>query len=185
VNGDFLVESNEWFAVNLSSPTNGLIVDSQGVGTILNDDASSFDEGMGGALNLGSMSGDTGAGSFTRSDSILIGDADWYRVRLTENDSSLFYAKDLTARVRLTVGDSPSQGTGNIDMAVYRSNGSYVGSSAYGGTLDEVFDVKKKDVDWQWDEATFFVRVYGPTSVMNNYTLNVNGNVATGIAPNL
>lgn len=185
VNGDFSVESNEWFVVNLSSPGNGRIIDSQGVGTILNDDASSFDEGMGGALNLGSMSGDTGAGSFTRSDSILIGDADWYRVTLTENDSSLFYARDLTARVRLAVGDSPSQGAGNIDMAIYRSNGSYVGSSAYGGTLDEVFDVKKKDVDWQWDQATFYVRVYGPTSVMNNYTLSVNGNVPTGIAPNL
>jgi Calx-beta domain/Right handed beta helix region len=39
VNGDTTVEPNETFTVNLSSPTNALIADAQGVGTITNDDA--------------------------------------------------------------------------------------------------------------------------------------------------
>src|SRR5262249_6333311 len=38
VNGDRLAESNETFAVNLSSPTNAAIADGQGVGTILDDE---------------------------------------------------------------------------------------------------------------------------------------------------
>jgi hypothetical protein len=38
VNGDVLVEPNEIFFVNLSNPTNATIADSQGLGTITNDD---------------------------------------------------------------------------------------------------------------------------------------------------
>ena len=40
VNGDTKVEPNEKFALNLSSPTNAVIGDMQGIGTILNDDGS-------------------------------------------------------------------------------------------------------------------------------------------------
>ena len=39
VNGDVRNESNETFLVNLSSPTNATIADTQGQGTITNDDA--------------------------------------------------------------------------------------------------------------------------------------------------
>jgi len=38
VNGDRLVEPNETFVVNLSSPTNATIADGQGVGTIVDDE---------------------------------------------------------------------------------------------------------------------------------------------------
>jgi hypothetical protein len=38
VNGDTTVESNETFNVNLTGPTGATIADSQGVGTIVNDD---------------------------------------------------------------------------------------------------------------------------------------------------
>src|SRR5205814_2094267 len=38
VNGDLLNEANETFFVNLSNPTNATFSDSQGVGTINNDD---------------------------------------------------------------------------------------------------------------------------------------------------
>lgn len=41
VKGDKTKESNETFFVNLSSPSGGVIVDGQGLGTILNDDAMS------------------------------------------------------------------------------------------------------------------------------------------------
>jgi glucose/arabinose dehydrogenase len=39
INGDIAFEPNETFNVNLSNPTNATIDDSQGVGTIINDDA--------------------------------------------------------------------------------------------------------------------------------------------------
>src|SRR5205823_1669650 len=39
VNGDLMVESNETFFVNLSAPTNATLADSQGKGTIVNDDS--------------------------------------------------------------------------------------------------------------------------------------------------
>jgi hypothetical protein len=42
VNGDSAVEANEAFFVNLTASTNGSIGDGQGVGTILNDDATQF-----------------------------------------------------------------------------------------------------------------------------------------------
>jgi hypothetical protein len=38
VNGDRVVEPNETFTVNLSSPSGATLSDGQGVGTILNDD---------------------------------------------------------------------------------------------------------------------------------------------------
>ena len=38
VRGDTVVEPNETFFVNLSNPTNATIADSQGLGTILNND---------------------------------------------------------------------------------------------------------------------------------------------------
>ena len=40
--GDATVEANETFTITLGSPVNGVIADSQGVGTILNDDYSAY-----------------------------------------------------------------------------------------------------------------------------------------------
>jgi serralysin len=186
VTGDLTVEGTEDFFVNLGAPTNATLTDGQGMGTIFNDDASSFDEGMGAATTMGTMSGDTGAGTLTRFDNILLGDADWYRVTLTENDTNLFSSRDLTARVTLEVGDSPAQTSGDLDLQVYRSNGTLAGSSGAGGTADELVDVKKSDTPFSTDNPVFFVKVFGfGGSKINNYTLRVNGNVATGVAPNL
>lgn len=186
VNGDLAVEGLEEFFVNLGAPSNATIADGQGVGTIFNDDASSFDEGLPAATNMGTMSGDTGAGLLSRSDSILLGDADWYRVQLTENDTSLFTSRDITARINLLVGDAPAQTGGDLDMQVFRGNGTLIGGSSLGGTSDEVFDVKKGDAPFVFDNPVFYVKVFGfGGSVMNNYTLQVHGNVGTGVAPNL
>ncbi|NCR10802.1 MAG: endo-1,3-1,4-beta-glycanase ExsH, partial [Microcystis aeruginosa LG13-11] len=40
VNGDTAIEPNETFLINLSNPSNALITDNQGLGTIINDDVS-------------------------------------------------------------------------------------------------------------------------------------------------
>lgn len=186
VTGDLAVEGNESFFVNLGSPSNATISDSQGLGTILNDDATSFDEGIGAATTMGSLSGDTGSGQLARFDSILLGDADWYRVVLTEDNTDLFSSRNLTARINLEVGDSPAQTSGDLDLEVYRANGTFVGQSIAGGTADEVFEVKKFDTPFVTDHTVFFVKVlgFGPSKI-NNYTLRVSGNVASGVAPNL
>lgn len=57
INGDTTNEENETFVVNLSTPVNATISDSQGVGTIVNDDAPMLlvDETTGRALALDSM----------------------------------------------------------------------------------------------------------------------------------
>jgi hypothetical protein len=60
-----------------------------------------------------------------------------------------------------------------------------VGQSTAGGTADEVFDVKKSDTPFVIDSPVFFVKVVGFNGGINNYTLRVTGNVATGVAPNL
>ncbi len=186
VTGDLNVEGNETFVVNLGSPSNATITDGQGMGTIVNDDATSTDEGIGAATNIGTLSGDTGSGQLTRFDSILLGDADWYRVELHENNTDLFSSRDLTARINLEVADGPAQTSGDLDMQVFRANGTLVGSSGAGGTSDEVFDVKRFDAPFVTDNTAFYVKVFGFTdNKINNYTLRVNGNVATGVAPNL
>ena len=186
VTGDLFVEGTEEFFVNLGAPSNATITDGQGVGTIFNDDATSFDEGMGAATTMGTMSGDTGAAQLTRFDSILLGDADWYRVVLTEDNHDLFSSRDLTARITLEVGDAPAQTSGDLDLQVFRSNGVMAGQSGAGGTVDEVVDVKKSDTPFSIDTPVVFVKVFGfGGNKINNYTLRVNGNVATGVAPNL
>lgn len=38
VNGDIAIEPDETFAINLFTPTNGVLADAQGIGTIINDD---------------------------------------------------------------------------------------------------------------------------------------------------
>ena len=186
VNGDLVVEGTEDFFVNLGAPSNATISDGQGLGTIVNDDATSFDEGLPAATTIGTLSGDTGSTQLIRFDSILLGDADWYRVVLTENDTDLFTSRDLTARISLEVAEAPAQTGGDLDMQIYRANGTLVGQSSAGGTGDEVFDVKKADTPFSTDTPVFFVKVYGfGGNVINNYNLRVIGNVATGVAPNL
>jgi len=85
------------------------------------------------AMDLGSVSGDTGAGMITASGY----QAAWYRVRVTEDDSSVIGAK-LHVTARLT---SPA-GT-NYDVYLYVNEGSDVvecttvsGSGTATGTLD-------------------------------------------------
>ncbi|MPZ72802.1 MAG: hypothetical protein GEU74_06145 [Nitriliruptorales bacterium] len=186
VQGDIATEGHETFRVNLSAPVNATIGGGQGTATIVNDDCSSFDEGSSAAFNLGSLSGDTGSGVRSRTDNICVNDADWHKISLTEDDSSLFSSRDLTARISLNVWNSPAQTSGDLDMCVYRANLSLVGCGSNGGVTDEQLLVKKADNVFSWDSTTVYVKVFGfQNNKMNNYTLSINGNVSTGIAPNL
>jgi serralysin len=179
--GDLTVENSETFAVNLSSAVDGTIAHSQGVGTIVNDDVTSTDEGYANATYMGSVSGDTTSASISYSSTILLGDSDWYRVTLREDSHSFGSPEDLLAAIYLTVAENPAQSSGDIDMAIYKANGTtFVGSATHGGTTDEQYNVKYADDAWGFfvdpdGDTTFYVKVYGYGSVMNNYTLTVYG----------
>ena len=84
------------------------------------------------------------------------------------------------------MGDTPAQTSGDLDLQIFRPNGTLAGASGAGGTADELVDVKKSDTTFVFDNPVFFVKVFGfGGSQINNYTLRVNGNVLTGVAPNL
>ena len=183
--GDLTPEGNETFFVNLSSPVDGVIVDGQGLGTISNDDFASTDGGPLSALNIGGVSGDQASPGVTSGlNSIQLGDADWYKVTLNETFFDFFSGEDLWARVQLIVNDYPAQTGGDIDMQVYRLDGTtLVTSSGAGGTADEQAFVRVPEAPMGFftdpnNSRTFLVKVYGyGGSVMNDYTLNVNGDL--------
>jgi hypothetical protein len=77
INGDTTVEANETFFVNLSGATNGATIsDSQGVGTILNDDApDDFPANV-------TTTGQVAVGGSTPGFLEGAGDHDWFRIQL-------------------------------------------------------------------------------------------------------
>lgn len=183
--GDLNIEGHETFAVNLSAPVNGRITDPVGVATLINDDFSSTDEGRSAAWSLGGVSGDSGSSAVSSgTQSIQLGDADWYRINVSETAFELFNAtRHLNARVNLVVHDGPAQSSGDVNMQIVRADGAVVGTSSAGGTSDEQVFVGKTDVGGFFadpDDSTFFyVRVFGlNNTVMNNYSLTVTGNSA-------
>lgn len=95
------------------------------------------------AVDLGSVSGDTGATTRTASGY----QAAWYKVRVTEDDSDVFGIK-LSATIRLT-----SPAANNYDVFVYVNTGSDVvecttpsGTQSPSGTVDSTYII--------WGEGT-------------------------------
>lgn len=185
VHGDITAEGDEAFRVQLSTPVNALLTDAVGAGTILNDDCRDSDEGVGAATGLGMILGDASSNPLTTSSNICQADADWYRFTIREY-GPVEETKDLTARIALAVGDSPDQTVGDLDLRVYRADGSLVGLSDNEGTADEQIVVKKKDTGPADDDTVVYVKVYGVAgNQVNNYNLTVIGNVTSSIPPNL
>lgn len=96
------------------------------------------------AIDLGSVSGDTGAATRTASGY----QAAWYKVRVTEDDSDVFGIK-LSASIQLT-----SPASSNYDVFVYVNTGSDVvecttssGTQSSSGTTDSTYII--------WGESTF------------------------------
>lgn len=181
--GDIIGEPDEAFRVRLSTPVNAAITDADGVATILNDDCTDGDEGIGAATNLGIILGDAASNPLTATNRICAGDADWYKFRMREWDGTI---DDLTARISLEVNDYPAQTQGDLELAVYRADQTLVKISDKDGTADETVLVKRTDTGTPDDETVVYVKVYGFAGhQVNAYTLTVTGDVDTGIAPNL
>jgi hypothetical protein len=179
VHGDIVDENNETLLLNLSGPTNALIADGQGLGTIIDDDCTGNDLGFGSARNLGEVSGDTKADVISISDSISCGGAaHWFKVRIREDDFLPFpFFRNIQARIILTPNSSPPPGSsGNLDLCVFREDHSLVGCSALGGTQQDSIGVRKNESFFN-DSRNVFIRVKGFGINTNSYTLAVHGNV--------
>ena len=86
INGDTLFENNEAFFVDLSGATNGAtILDSQGQGTIVNDDSRSTlpDDFASSFTDLTAPFGQVSVNSSATGNLEVPGDRDWFRVSLT------------------------------------------------------------------------------------------------------
>jgi hypothetical protein len=116
VNGDLLLEANETFFVNLSGPTNALIVDSQGVATIQDDDTTKFyvvnDASTDQTYRYGALGNSQGSSSMT-----------------TGNTAPRGIASNVTGNT-IWVADA------NRKVYVYHNNGANLGSWTAGSTVD-------------------------------------------------
>ena len=126
---------------------------------------------------LGSLSGDTGAGLLSTNG---VGEK-WFRVHITENDSNLFSAVYLSARITL----SPPAGA-DYDLYVYcvSCGGALAGSSTLvGGATDTVF-VRRNEPLFSPTDDSFDVLIEvrffsGATS--NPWSLSVSGNTSASL----
>ncbi len=98
--GDTTVETDESFVLNLSSPVNATVADSQGVGTIVNDDAT--------ALSIGSV-------SVTEGDSGSL--AAVFPLTLSAPSSQTITVSYATANVTATSGSDYTAASGTVTFA--------------------------------------------------------------------
>lgn len=150
-----VADDDEDFSLTLSTPVDATI--GQALAVVRLDEATP----------LGTVRGDDGADVVEQTSSSTPA-GDWYRFRLQE--SRLASADDLSALVELVV----PEGGGDLDLYVYRTDGTLVGYSADGGTADEAVPVARTDTAGD-DSVDLYVLVdqYEGT---NTYTLRVRGN---------
>ena len=129
INGDTLFENNEAFFVDLSGATNGAtILDSQGQGTIVNDDSRSTlpDDFASSFTDLTAPFGQVSVDGFATGNLEVPGDRDWFRVSVTAG---------VLLTIELRGSDS---GTGTLSdpyLYWYDSNGQLVGERNDSGTV--------------------------------------------------
>lgn len=110
--GDFVVEPDENFLLNINSATNAVIADSQGVGTLLNDDTP-------GTIQFGSasLSVDEGVGNAVVTITRTGGLSQGVSVRFVTLDGSAVSGGDYT-NVRTTVVFDPDQAVKTVNIPI-------------------------------------------------------------------
>jgi hypothetical protein len=180
VTNDYADEPDEDLVVTLSDPVNATVPAAGESLTILDDDppcttADTPDS----SLNLGSISGDTGTPSLSRSDEISpCGDTDWFQFTVTENSDSNI---DPTARINLSSVQNDSPAAGDVDLCVHAAvaPGTEVCSTSAAG-LTETLEVCSNDEQLPPEDDTVIYRVEvdGFGNAVNDYDLQIAGNVA-------
>ncbi len=149
VNGDTNVEPNETFFVNLSSPSNATIADSQGLGTITNDDVQSLPmlsisdvtkkEGHKGSttftftVTLSAPSSQTVTVSYaTANGTALVSDNDYY----AKSGTLTFRPGETTKTITITVrGDRKAELDEAFFVNLFSASGSAIGDAQGIGTI--------------------------------------------------
>ena len=131
------------------------------------------DAGFGSAGNLGTVSGDSGAGTLTGSGSVCtIGHAVWRKVHVSETNDNNEY---LSARFDLV---STGPGNGDVDMCVYRGDGTTeIGCSSLAADFPETFSVRHDDTVFVDDSRDYYVRINLFSGASRRWDLTVTGNV--------
>ncbi len=124
---------------------------------------------------LGPVSGDTGAGSLSANG---VGEK-WFRLRITEDDGSIFGLEYLSARIALS-----SPPGADYDLYVYclGCGGTLAGSSTGGGTALDTVNVRRDDT--LGTEQTFEVLIevrYFTGTTSNAWSLSVSGNTSASV----
>lgn len=160
---DTVAEADEFFALQLSSPVDAWIADGTGLAHV--DGNATLAK----ATWLGSVRGDDGSDVLsTTASSAPAYDVDWYRFNLAE--SELATPDDLRALVHLVV----FEGGGDLDLSVYRPDGTLIGRSDHSGTTAEDVAVVVGDTVAN-DSTDVYVQVRQASGSNNNYTLRVEG----------
>ncbi len=113
VTGDAIVEPNETFAVNLSGATNASIADSQGVGTITNDDATALR-----ISDVSAVEGNTGTKTFTFTVTLSNPSATNVTVRYATANGTAVAGTDYTAVPLTTLTFTPGQVSRTVAVVV-------------------------------------------------------------------
>jgi hypothetical protein len=126
---------------------------------------------QGGAVDLGSVSGDTSGVSIVRNGGICAGgDEDWFSFTLTEDHTDLFGGTDLHARITLTMPAG-----GDLNLCVTSISGGTQCSVLQGQSPDHI-SITVPDTA-NGNDSRFAIQVRGATATAaNSYTLTIQGN---------
>ena len=197
VNGDTTFEPNETFNVNLTSPTNATISDSQGVGTINNDDAQptisindvAVTEGNAGTVNavftvsLSNASSQTITANYTTADSSAAAGSDY----VTASGTVTFTPGQLTQPINVTVnGDTMFESNETFNVNLSSAANATIADSQGVGTINNddaqpsisINDVAVTEGNAGTVNAGFTVSL----SNASNQTITVNFSTSNGTA---
>ena len=195
--GDVLDEADETFTVNLSGVTNATIADAQGIGTILDDDATpslainnvSVTEGNTGTTNavftvtLSAASGRTVAVNYATANGTATSTSDYTAVSGTLTFNAGTTSQQITVPVR---GDTVNEATETFNVNLSNAtNATIVTSQGVGTIIDNdpvpsvtINDVSITEGNFLTKTATFTLTL----SAASGQTVTVNYATANGTA---
>lgn len=170
VSGDFVAEGNETLFMNLTSPVNATITDSQGLGTIVNDDAAP-------TLSISDVTlieGDGGTTSAVFIVTLSAASGQTVNVDATSSDGTASLLSDYAALAATTLTFLPGELTKTVTIAV---NGDLVSEANETFFVNLTGEINATVADNQ-GLGTILNDDLGPTFTINDVTV-LEGNAGT------